>query len=282
MIWNKIKRKAKKILGLKPKQLWIHNQSECVMHDNCNLNNSKIILNGNSKLIVEDSVIIKNCNITLSNSILRISNSTELSAVSFSLNENSEVHINSEVIISEYDFHLNNSKLKIGTNCQFVKGKNALRPSIRLSNGILECNTNNLIKADFWVRFGGICKIGSYNCINEESELRCDENIKIGDFNMISYQCDIWDTNTHCQYNKDKRRAITVKDFPYIGDEFERPITKPIKIGNDTWIGKRAQILKGSIVSDEAIVATSAVVTNLNVLSNSIAIGNPAIIKLKK
>lgn len=110
----------------------------------------------------------------------------------------------------------------------------------------------------------------------ERTEIRCDHLIEIGDYNMISYECMIYDTNTHCLYTKEKRRDMTRHDFPRIGQEYEKPVTSPVKIGNDCWIGKRAAILKGVTIGDECIVGTLAVITK-RVNNNMLCYGNPAV-----
>lgn len=52
-------------------------------------------------------------------------------------------------------------------------------------------------------------------------------------------------------------------------------IIKPIKIGNDVWIGANVTILGGVMIGDGAIVAAGSVVTH-NVKSFAVVGGNPA------
>lgn len=52
-------------------------------------------------------------------------------------------------------------------------------------------------------------------------------------------------------------------------------ITKPIKIGNDVYIGINATILPGVEIGSKVIVGANAVVTK-NVPDNSVVVGNPA------
>ena len=205
-----------------------------------------------------------------------------LNNVSIRLYGKSRLCLMDNVSISDYDIVLHDSDLIIGTHCILDKGNSTNKPNILISQGsCLDISNNNLIRSSFWIRFGGRCEIGQYNGICEDTEIRCDESILIGNFNMISYQCMIYDTNTHNIYPKDKRRLMTIKDFPNIGKEIERPRTAPVVIGNDCWLGKRAVVLKGTIVESEVVVATNAVVSNLQVPNGSIAVGNPAIIKVK-
>ena len=52
-------------------------------------------------------------------------------------------------------------------------------------------------------------------------------------------------------------------------------ICKPVKIGNDVWIGANVTILPGVTVGENAVIAAGAVVTK-DVPANSIVGGNPA------
>ncbi len=90
----------------------------------------------------------------------------------------------------------------------------------------------------------------------------------------------IYDTNTHVMYAPEKRRQMTMKDFPDIGMEYEKPVTKPVIIGSDCWFGKRAVVLKGCNIGNGVVVSTNSVVTK-NVQADHIAYGNPSQIKPK-
>lgn len=113
-----------------------------------------------------------------------------------------------------------------------------------------------------WIRYGGVLRIGHHTNINEGSEVRCDESVSIGDYNQISYQVNIWDTNTHCILPKEERRNLAERYFPYFGKELSKPITAPIQIGNDCWIGEKSSILKGCTIGDEVIVGYNTLLSN--------------------
>ncbi len=187
----------------------------------------------------------------------------------------SEVIIHENVKIEGYDIHINDGYLEIGRFSQLIKGRQALNPIISIQKGKLIIGAYNSIKADLKIRFGGICSIGTYNSINEGTEIRCDQSVIIGDYNLISYECMIYDTNTHCIYSPEIRRERTKADFPTIGIETEKPATQEVVIGSDNWLGKRCVILKGCILGNQVIVGTNAVVSNLKV-DKGIAVGNPA------
>jgi acetyltransferase-like isoleucine patch superfamily enzyme len=184
------------------------------------------------------------------------------------------------VKILNFRISIEEGELIIGENSMLHQANNSLIPRIDISKGSLIIGNNNVIRADFSIRYGGECKIGNYNCLNERTEVRCDEKIYIGDFNMISYDCMIYDTNTHVMYPSEKRRELTKKDFPDIGSEYEKPITKPVSIGSDCWFGKRAVVLKGCDIGNNSVVSTCCVVTK-NVPENHLAFGNPSQVKPK-
>lgn len=239
--------------------------------------NSKIELKGKSKLIISDDVVIDGTYMVLEDSELTIASNVEMSNMNVFAKKDSNMFVSNSVKIDKYDWMLEKSVITIGNNCIFNQGRNALRPYFNLSEGQLHISDHNVIRADFWIRFGGVVNVGQYNCINERTELRCDEQIRIGDFNMISYDCNIWDTNTHCIYSPSVRREKTISDFPVIGSESERPKTKPVIIGNDCWVGKGSVILKGSVLENEAIVATRAIVSNQTIHENGKAVTNKSL-----
>ena len=190
--------------------------------------------------------------------------------------QNAKLIIGSDVEIKNFNITILSGELTIGSNTRLSNGSQKSNASIYITDGCLNISDNCVIKADFTIRFGGKCKIGLYTGIMERSEIRCDHLIEIGDYNMISYECMIYDSNTHCLYTKEKRRDMTRRDFPLIGQEYEKPVTSPVKIGNDCWIGKRAVILKGSTIGDECIVGALAVITK-RVNDNTLCYGNPAV-----
>lgn len=179
-----------------------------------------------------------------------------------------------------------NSSLQIGkhnsiTNCQiFVSGRLHIGNENILNNGYSYRNysiltdgnifigNRNRLRGRIWLRYGGSLKIGNYNNINEDSEIRCDESITIGSYNQISYECMIWDTNTHCIYSVKERRALAESKYPSLGFEYERPKTKAVSIGDDCWIGKRVTILKGSVIGSRCIIGYGTTISNQTIPDN--------------
>lgn len=159
----------------------------------------------------------------------------------------------------------------------YVKGHVTIGEHTHLSDGdytidggcLIVGHHSKLTLRRIWVRFGGIVEIGDYTNINARSEIRSDESVQIGSYCQISYDINIWDTNTHNIYPAEKRRAIAKKYWPYFGKETERPATKPIVIGNDCWIGEKASILKNTTLGDGTIVGYNTLVSNRTIPAGS-------------
>ncbi|HCB11408.1 MAG TPA: acetyltransferase [Cyanobacteria bacterium UBA11991] len=106
----------------------------------------------------------------------------------------------------------------------------------------------------------------------------CGKNIKVGKNVFINACCKFQDQG-----------GITIGDGVLIGHDVtlatlnhdERPehrqniIPKPIKIGNNVWVGSNATILQGITIGDGAIIGANAVVTH-DVPENTIVAGVPA------
>ncbi len=69
--------------------------------------------------------------------------------------------------------------------------------------------------------------------------------------------------------------AIMSQGHPIVPPRWGCVISKPVRIGNDVWIGANATILPGVTIGDGSIVAAGAVVTH-DVPSFSIVAGVPA------
>lgn len=106
---------------------------------------------------------------------------------------------------------------------------------------------------------GGILEIGNNSYMNA-STIQCASHISIGDDCAIASDILIQDTDFHPILDENGR---------------EKPISKPIQIGNKVWICAKATILKGVTIGDGAIVAAGAVVTK-DVPAYSLVAGNPA------
>ena len=83
--------------------------------------------------------------------------------------------------------------------------------------------------------------------------------IVVGEDCLFADQVELWASDTHPIYNE-KHVIINAE--------------KPIRIGNNVWVGSRVVILKGVVVGDGSILGMGAVVTR-DVPANVISVGNP-------
>lgn len=223
---------------------------------------SVVIVKRGGKLNVGEGSSISSCIIQVAPTCsLSIAEDTVIKKSKLSvINRNSSLLIGKHNSITHSQIVVS-GKLHIGDENILNKGYSYRNYSI-LTDGEIFIGNRNRLRGRIWLRYGGRLKIGNYNNINEDSEIRCDESITIGNYNQISYECMIWDTNTHCIYPAEERRALAEKKYPSLGFEYERPKTKAVSIGNDCWIGKRVTILKGTTIGNRCIIGYGTTVSN--------------------
>ena len=159
--------------------------------------------------------------------------------------KNNEIYINTENIKSSLDVSIygDNNKIHIDTT-----------ESIHL-NGIIG---DSVTKTD-----NTTLKIENGTSINGLQFYLMDNNssIQIGKNCMISWDVEIWASDTHS-----------------ILDENNNLINlgKEIIIGDSVWIGKDVKILKNSIIPDGCIVGMGSIVSKKFTTNNAILVGIPA------
>lgn len=153
---------------------------------------------------------------------------------------------------------VNNGSLSLGKST-LLNGKPSLE--INVDHGAVHIENHCRVQCSrIWVRFNGSLSVGHYTNINSGSEIRADEEVKIGDYCMISYSVNIWDTNTHVIMEPSRRAELTRIHYPYFGFEKSKPGTKPVIIKNGCWIGEKATIMRGTILEDNVIVGYNTMV----------------------
>lgn len=110
----------------------------------------------------------------------------------------------------------------------------------------------------FYTDCGKNITIGKNVFINACCKFQDQGGIKIGDGVLIGHNV------TLATLNHDERPEYRQNIYP-----------KPIKIGNNVWIGSNATILGGVSIGDGAIIGANAVVTK-DISKNSVAVGIPA------
>ena len=108
-------------------------------------------------------------------------------------------------------------------------------------------------------------RIGNHTFLGHETTLATTDSIHIGEHCLISSGVNISDYDGH-PTDPVRRRA---------GDPTPPENIRPIRIGDDVWIGANVKILKGVRIGNRAIVGAAAVVTR-DVPADAIVAGNPA------
>jgi acetyltransferase-like isoleucine patch superfamily enzyme len=112
----------------------------------------------------------------------------------------------------------------------------------------------------------GTLIIGNNLNITAESTIICWKKVSIGDNCLFSWDTLFMDTDFHT--------ISDIKGFRINND-------KMILIGNNTFVGCRSIILKGSIIPNNTTIAANSVVRGKFRNENSIISGNPAKVVLK-
>jgi acetyltransferase-like isoleucine patch superfamily enzyme len=208
-----------------------------------------------------------------------VRSSADLSESQVSLRNGALLVIEEGVRLYQVSIYIDGGVLRIGAESQ-IGTRNEIR--LHIEKGSIEIADHCVVNAsELFCRFGGKLSIGSYTSINERTEIRCENYIEIGEYGMISYDCLIFDSNTHQILPIEARRERTRRRFPAIGLELKRSRSEPVRIGSDVWIGQRATILKGAHIGDGSVVGASTVVTKA-FPDYSVLVGNPAVARSRR
>jgi acetyltransferase-like isoleucine patch superfamily enzyme len=214
--------------------------------------NNFFIENG-SKIIVGSDCIITNCVITLK--------------------EKSILEIGDHANLNNSTIQLINGRLKIFPNVIFNYHYSERKNKICIENSEIVLRNNvKLTGVSIYSRFHSYLDIGEYTGVSPESEIFCHEKIIIGNNVLIAEDVCIYDTNTH-SLESDKRVEELKKSFPLGLWDSIKPETKPVYIGNNSWIGKGASILKGAVIEEECVVGLRTNVGAITLKKGSKAVG---------
>lgn len=120
---------------------------------------------------------------------------------------------------------------------------------------------NNLISSPplsipFGVHIGENCYIGYYFTILNAS------SVTIGDHVLIA---------SHVMISSENHGVDPESDMPYMNQPL---VSKPVSIGEGSWIGEKVCILPGVTIGKKCIIGAGSVVTK-SIPDYSIAVGNP-------
>jgi len=102
--------------------------------------------------------------------------------------------------------------------------------------------------------------IGQGTEIGDRTIINVSQRIEIGARCSISWDCDIGDSDFHQVIMADGQRP---------------PVTAPVVIEDDVWIGSHCLIFKGVTIGHDSVVAAGSVVRR-DVPPHSLVVGNPA------
>lgn len=121
-----------------------------------------------------------------------------------------------------------------------------------------EIDESCLIIPPFYTEFGKNTKIGKKVFINSCCHFQDNGGIEIGDRTMIG-----------------PRVTITTLNHDINPETRANAMPKPVKIGENVWIGADCTILPGVTIGDNSIIGAGSVVTK-DVPANVVVAGNPA------
>ena len=118
----------------------------------------------------------------------------------------------------------------------------------------------NRVEIGVWGREQGEgrLQIGDGCLMSPGSRMSASDEIIVGDGVMLANGAYITDSDWHTIYDR------TARDEP-----------KPVRIGNNVWLGDHSTVLKGVTVGDNSVIAARAVVTK-DVPPDVVVAGNPA------
>lgn len=149
------------------------------------------------------------------------------------------------------------------------KGKVVIGDRVVLNSDFVGSNTALTNPVKFVTGINGTIRIG-HNCDLNGTCLVAYDKIEIGNYCQIASATLISDTDFHPVGSN--FRLLQMKGLPFPHNQVNK---KPIKIGNNVWIGWGATILKGVTIGDNSIIGAGSVVVK-DVPPNVIVGGNPA------
>jgi galactoside O-acetyltransferase len=134
----------------------------------------------------------------------------------------------------------------------------------------------SILRAEATIRIGKRCQLGA-------SSFVCAETIDIRDDVLMAWGCTVMDNDAHAlEWEHRASDAMTfLADYqvdvenPLRNKDWSAVSRGAIGLGNKSWFGFNASVLKGVTVGERAVVGAASVVTR-SIPANSVIAGNPA------
>ena len=131
-----------------------------------------------------------------------------------------------------------------------------------------EVGENVSLQGPIYIHYGNHTKIGNHFFGNFNLTIQDDARVTIGDYCSFGPNVTIV-TPVHPMLPLE-RRAILDKD----GEAKHMCYAKPVKIGNDCWLGANVVVCPGVTIGDNCVIGAGSVVVK-DIPNNSFAAGNP-------
>lgn len=137
-------------------------------------------------------------------------------------------------------------------------------------------STFAILRPEATISIGERCQLGASNFV-------CAKQIVVGDDVLMAWNITVMDNDAHAIEWEDRASdaAIFLSDYLKNPDNalqnkpWNRVARRGIRIGDKTWIGFNASILKGVEIGERAVVGAGSVVTR-SVPARTVVAGNPA------
>lgn len=118
------------------------------------------------------------------------------------------------------------------------KGKIVVHGNVYIRSGV-----------KLWVEEHGVLTFGGENAIGANSIIACFKRVDFGYFSVLSWGCQVYDTNFHFFRDMETGTVTKRSSFVKIGDH--------VWVGNSVHITRGARLPKGCLVSHRSVVSRS-------------------------
>jgi len=119
----------------------------------------------------------------------------------------------------------------------------------------------------------GRVSVGDFVFMNSGCRIRCDHEVKVGNYCLFGPEVVLWDTKNHPM--SASRRREQAMSIPRGRADSYVAGGAPIVIEDDVWLGLRVVVLSGVTIGQGSVVGAGSVVTK-SIPPGSFAAGNPA------